>query len=231
MLKWLASLVCSSLTFAIADVLCDICIAEHDEDAKTVESAADDEGSEGEVDMQSQAGAPGVKQDRYVRDSDGGLQRLGVTLSRPNAAPRDKQISGDGQRTPTDWSSAQPAAQHEDELVALTGEQDAAVAGALAPRVGAFLAPPSPHLPVWCLKLHRASLPPARPCLALARRHRHHHHAICDRRVHLEPDRLDGLRQRGHSPQVGPHNARAVLVCDARRLDGVLALLLPAQGL
>ena len=28
MLKWLASLVCSSLTFAITDVLCDICIAD-----------------------------------------------------------------------------------------------------------------------------------------------------------------------------------------------------------
>ena len=131
MLTWLASLVCSSLTFAIADVLCDICIAEHDEDAKTVESAADDEGSENEVELQSQTGTPGQsKQERYVRDSDGGLQMLGVTLSRPNAGPRYKQISGDTPGRPTDWSSTQPAVQHEDELVALTGEQDAAVAGA-----------------------------------------------------------------------------------------------------
>ena len=59
---------------------------------------------------------------------------LGVTLSRPNAGPRYKQIAGNVEKpTPLDrWSSAQPAQQH-DEDVALTGEQDAAVAGAAQP--------------------------------------------------------------------------------------------------
>ena len=127
MLKWLASLVFSSLTFAIADVLCDICIAERDEDSKTVESAADDEDTE-LVETQSQAGAPDAKQDRFVRDSDG-LQMLGV-LSRPNAGPRYKQVAGNSQARAM-GSSAQPAAQ--EELVALTGEQDAAIAGAHSP--------------------------------------------------------------------------------------------------
>jgi len=126
MLKWLASLVFSSLTFAIADVLCDICIAENHEDSKAVESAADDEDTELE-ETQSQAGAADAKQDRYVRDSDM-PQMLGVTLSRPNAGPRYKQVAGNSQaRAMGSWSSVQPAAQ--DELVALTGEQDAAIAG------------------------------------------------------------------------------------------------------
>ena len=131
MLKWLASLVFSSLTFAIADVLCDICIAERDEELKTVESAADDEDTELEEVDCSQAGASDAKQDRYARDSDG-LQLLGVTLSRPNAGPRYKQVAGNGAgRAMGSWSSAQPAAQ--EELVALTGEQDAAIAGAHSP--------------------------------------------------------------------------------------------------
>lgn len=130
MLKWLASLVFSSLTFAIADVLCDICIAENHEDSKAVESAADDEDTELE-ETQSQAGAADAKQDRYVRDSDM-PQMLGVTLSRPNAGPRYKQVAGNSQaRAMGSWSSVQPAAQ--DELVALTGEQDAAIAGANSP--------------------------------------------------------------------------------------------------
>ena len=43
MLKWLASLIASSFTFALADVLCDICIAESEEGRRTVETAADDD--------------------------------------------------------------------------------------------------------------------------------------------------------------------------------------------
>ena len=156
MLKWLASLVFSSLTFAIADVLCDICIAERDEEQKTVESAADDEDAELEEIGGSLAGAPDAKQDRYARDSDG-LQ-LGVTLSRPNAGPRYKQVAGhepnrdrnhDRARDPDpdhnpepiqvaghgpgramgSWSSEAHAPVPHDELIALTGEQDAAIAG------------------------------------------------------------------------------------------------------
>ena len=128
MLKWLASLVFSSLTFAIADVLCDICIAERDEEQKTVESAADDEDAELEEIGGSLAGAPDAKQDRYARDSDG-LQ-LGVTLSRPNAGPRYKQVAGHGPgRAMGSWSSEAHAPVPHDELTALTGEQDAAIAG------------------------------------------------------------------------------------------------------
>ena len=156
MLKWLASLVFSSLTFAIADVLCDICIAERDEEQKTVESAADDEDAELEEIGGSLAGAPDAKQDRYARDSDG-LQ-LGVTLSRPNAGPRYKQVAGHGPnrdrnrardpdpdpdpdpgpiqvaghgpgRAMGSWSSEAHAPVLHDELTALTGEQDAAIAG------------------------------------------------------------------------------------------------------
>ena len=156
MLKWLASLVFSSLTFAIADVLCDICIAERDEEQKTVESAADDEDAELEEVGGSLAGAPDAKQDRYARDSDG-LQ-LGVTLSRPNAGPRYKQVAGHGPnrdrnrarardfnpdqnpepiqvaghgpgRAMGSWSSEAHAPVLHDELTALTGEQDAAIAG------------------------------------------------------------------------------------------------------
>ena len=128
MLKWLASLVFSSLTFAIADVLCDICIAERDEEQKTVESAADDEDAELEEIGGSLAGAPDAKQDRYARDSDG-LQ-LGVTLSRPNAGPRYKQVAGHGPgRAMGSWSSEAHAPVPHDELIALTGEQDAAIAG------------------------------------------------------------------------------------------------------
>ena len=157
MLKWLASLVFSSLTFAIADVLCDICIAERDEEQKTVESAADDEDAELEEVGCSLAGAPDAKQDRYARDSDG--RQLGVTLSRPNAGPRYKQVAGHGPnrnrnrnrnrdrdpdpdsdpepiqvaghgpgRAMGSWSSSHAPVAH-DELVALTGEQDAAIAG------------------------------------------------------------------------------------------------------
>ena len=162
MLKWLASLVFSSLTFAIADVLCDICIAERDEEQKTVESAADDEDAELEEVGCSLAGAPDAKQDRYARDSDG-LQ-LGVTLSRPNAGPRYKQVAGHGPncnrnrnrnrnrdpdpdsdpepiqvaghgpgRAMGSWSSSHAPVAH-DELVALTGEQDAAIAGLVITR-------------------------------------------------------------------------------------------------
>ena len=59
---------------------------------RQVESAADDEDAELEEIGCSLAGAPDAKQDRYARDSDG-LQ-LGVTLSRPNAGPRYKQVAG-----------------------------------------------------------------------------------------------------------------------------------------
>ena len=128
MLRWLASLVASSLTFAIADVLCDICIAEHEEDGKVVESAADDEGSADEVEMQPQGSSAGAKREPYAREAEG---LLGVTLSRPNAAPRYKQVAGKREADDDDrWSSTQSQVPHDDEPVALTGEQDAAVAGA-----------------------------------------------------------------------------------------------------
>ena len=45
MLRWLTALLASSFTFALADVLCDVCIAESEEEtqAQRVETAADDD--------------------------------------------------------------------------------------------------------------------------------------------------------------------------------------------
>ena len=201
MLKWLASLVFSSLTFAIADVLCDICIAERDEELKTVESAADDEDTELEEVDCSQAGASDAKQDRYARDSDG-LQLLGVTLSRPNAGPRYKQVAGNGQGSPSamgSWSSAQPAAQ--EELVALTGEQDAAIAGAHSPDMLSRrrALPRSAFARSSALR----GRPPRRPLPRSPGRHRHHPHAPRHGRLHDLSDLVE-LERCGAPPALEP---------------------------
>lgn len=110
MLKWLASLIASSFTFALADVLCDVCIAESDRE-RPIETAEDDE----EAVELSACGSD--------RDSDGG---------RDDGGPAGAVFRG---RMPA--SSASPcykpvrvnSLMPDEEEACLTGAQDAAIAG------------------------------------------------------------------------------------------------------
>jgi len=104
MLKWLLSLIASSFTFALADVLCDVCIAEHEE--RPIETAADDE--EG-VEM-AQCASPTA--DEEASDSKAILRaRLQAGSDTPGYKPVGDRMS------------------EPDEETCLTAAQDAAIAG------------------------------------------------------------------------------------------------------
>lgn len=109
MLKWLVSLIASSFTFALADVLCDVCIGESDHE-RTVETA--DEYEEG-VEM-SQCGSAEKEADEEKGPSAAGLLRARLHPS-----------SGELEYKPVGDSSSLS----EPEENCLTGAQDAAIAG------------------------------------------------------------------------------------------------------
>ena len=110
MVKWLVSLVASSFTFALADVLCDVCIAEKGEDeehAPTVETAAEDDDGEEGIEMHS-------SDDRGNNNSDS-VPSLRALALQDGSEPAYKQVGDDGSEP---WE------------LGLTGAQDAAIAGA-----------------------------------------------------------------------------------------------------
>jgi len=116
MLRWLMALMASSFTFALADVLCDVCITESeaDEQAQTIETAADDDelseqGSGIEMCSQTSHDDSPQSRRRYQVDS----------LETPEPA-RYKALgeqSGAGHHD------------HDDHEAGLSGAQDAAIAG------------------------------------------------------------------------------------------------------
>ena len=155
MLRWLTAIIASSFTFALADVLCDICIGEAEEDnqARTVETAADDDDMS-EHDSQGIEMGSLSSDERY--DSDGGSLAPMLPLTT---------------REPGDTRYAQVGDVEEKQL---SGAQDAAIAGAPAvlarrclPRTGAC-------------RRRRRQLGPACPTLKrLAARSPHRHGDDC----------------------------------------------------
>mmetsp|Transcript_12533 Transcript_12533/g.21018 ORF Transcript_12533/g.21018 Transcript_12533/m.21018 type:complete len:473 (-) Transcript_12533:244-1662(-) len=122
-LTWLAALVASSLTFALADILCDICIAEQQEGQRQVETAADDDDSDG-IEMQ---------QDTVPTTDDGSDSDFSSSRSPSNTSlgvlaqnPRYKQIDVNSPAPIEHWNESPPDSAVE---TGLTGEQDTAIAG------------------------------------------------------------------------------------------------------
>ncbi len=117
MLTWLVSLTASSLTFALADVLCDVVINETgDGGTPKVASAVDEEEDEEGVELTPLKDGRGTDasdaSDDDVTDLTGGeYARLHAETPAPKRAERGLWDNGPG----------------------LTGEQDAAIAGAHAP--------------------------------------------------------------------------------------------------
>ena len=113
MVKWLVSLVASSFTFALADVLCDVCIQEHGgeegEHTPLVETAEDDD-AEG-VEMSQCDAGDSTRSDAEPESS------LAALTSRSPATPAYKQVADDSS------SVGEP------EEPGLSGAQDAAIAG------------------------------------------------------------------------------------------------------
>jgi hypothetical protein len=113
MLKWLVSLLASSFTFAVADVLCDICIDEqHDDDEPPprVETAADESDDDASASPAGKRdGERGGIEMLRLRGS-GDAKYVAVADATPSAAARDDDKA-------------------KEQGVQLTGEQDAAIAG------------------------------------------------------------------------------------------------------
>ena len=114
MLKWLVSLLASSFTFAVADVLCDICIDEqHDDDEPLpprVETAADESDDDASASPAGKRdGERGGIEMLRLRGS-GDAKYVAVADATPSAAARDDDKA-------------------KEQGVQLTGEQDAAIAG------------------------------------------------------------------------------------------------------
>ena len=116
MLRWLYALIASSFTFALADVLCDICITESEAEAQaqTVETAADDD------DLSEQGS--GIE---LASCSSG--SRYGAEQQTPMQA-RYKALADQGTESKSfdDLHDHLPD-EHDD---GLSGAQDAAIAGA-----------------------------------------------------------------------------------------------------
>ena len=127
MLRWLLALVASSTTFALADVLCDVCITENDAEGRTVETAADDDdyseqgsgielASQTSDDQDGQARHRKQGSPRYHRDRD-----LDV-----NRTPMPARYKALGELS----KSFEELHNHDDREAGLSGAQDAAIAGA-----------------------------------------------------------------------------------------------------
>ena len=236
MLRWLASLICSSFTFALADVLCDICIAENHEGAvRKVESAADDEESDSGVEL-SDCATP-VGKGKAGRE-DGADSSKVALLAANSSYALGTQRSYD--------SVGGSSSSADDDEVGLTGAQDAAIAGApSAVSLGPVLsgcARPSGE-PVWRAPVSgcstsrhhlRARLSPVRR-VGLRCRDRHDRHAMHSRRLLALPEpaghrRVRDCAQQGHRPQVEADHPPAVLVRHDRRSGAVPTLLLPPEG-
>lgn len=121
MLTWLAALLGSSLTFALADVICDVCIEEKTEESATfTEDGTDDEGGEIKG-SQSNKGSRGQSDDSNSEFSDAPDMR--DLIRRREATPQYQKVSLHTPLTAVGTSELSPREP------GLTGEQDAAIAG------------------------------------------------------------------------------------------------------
>lgn len=120
MLKWLWALLASSFTFALADVICDVCITEHEEEerAQKVETASDDE----EPDQDSN----GIEMSSYPVA--GGHHDQRDSQQTP-LQPRYKALAGGASTDAATPSFDSAVVAEEQSEQGLTGAQDAAIAG------------------------------------------------------------------------------------------------------
>ena len=191
MLTWLAALLGSSLTFALADVICDVCIEEKTEESATfTEDGTDDEGGEIKG-SQSNKGSRGQSDDSNSEFSDAPDMR--DLIRRREATPQYQKVSLHTPLTAVGTSELSPREP------GLTGEQDAAIAGHNAPQ-----APISPA----------ASAAHPHPSRCPLCRHRHHNGALRDGGL-LVCDGASGWMVRRVTPQVEPVHPLAILVRSA----------------
>jgi len=129
MLKWLASLMASSLTFALADILCDVCITEQPA-TPVVETAADDDEAEEVDDDPGRADGSGTAGAGGDDGSDSDEREMHVlSVLTPQSAPLYKQLSSSSAHRKALPSGASSSSRALDEQGGLSGEQDTAIAG------------------------------------------------------------------------------------------------------
>lgn len=107
MLRWLTALIASSFTFALADVLCDICITESEADSRKVETADDDD----------DVSEPGIEMSS--------LNRGGRYEQEQTPQPARYRALGEPKAVPFEGDDVDG---HEEDH-GLSGAQDAAIAG------------------------------------------------------------------------------------------------------
>ena len=125
MLRWLMAIIASAFTFALADVLCDVCITESEADAQTVESAVDDEDAEcSGVEMSSVSSSAAGSS--MSRQGSGGFSADALQQQTP-LVPRYKALAPPSSKALDDIGHDDQHHGHEE--AGLTGAQDAAIAG------------------------------------------------------------------------------------------------------
>eukprot|EP00962_Isochrysis_galbana_P011443 scaffold3207_cov112-Isochrysis_galbana.AAC.1 len=147
MLTWLVALVASSFTFAVADILCDICITEDHHDHSLVQTADDDddtgedhhellsdETAEGsELLSERVSGEPDDAEGSDAGSRDGGsmvdLMRAAAAGQRLESAPDAQVVQSRAKgAAKASWTSGMPVVRTTRDGT-LSGEQDAAIAG------------------------------------------------------------------------------------------------------